>query len=147
MPEKKILHIKFCKTSLWGWKKEVKKFTHNYLLYVTKRLGKNTKEYLSEMEKSNNFQGKKWLEKFDLFLIKITKKEIEDQIKKWIGFWGKKGLEIRSKRDCPIRFWSFTIKIVTTMHTVVVSLQKQPQRIVTDVAAAASSLATRHHQS
>ena len=119
MPEKKILHIKFCKTSLWGWKKEVKKFTHNYLLYVTKRLGKNTKEYLSEMEKSNNFQGKKWLEKFDLFLIKITKKEIEDQIKKWIGFWGKKGLEIRSKRDCPIRFWSFTIKIVTTMNFII----------------------------
>ena len=123
MPEKKILHIKFCKTSLWGWKKEVKKFTHNYLLYVTKRLGKNTKEYLSEMEKSNNFQGKKWLEKFDLFLIKITKKEIEDQIKKWIGFWGKKGLEIRSKRDCPIQFWSFTIKIVTTMCNARMKLQ------------------------
>ena len=67
------------------------------------------------MEKSTYFQVKKRLEKFDLFLIKITKKEIEDQIKKWIGFWGKKGLEIRSKRDCPIRFWSFPIKIVTTM--------------------------------
>ena len=70
---------------------------------------------MSEMEKSTYFQGKKRLAKFDLFLIKITKKEIEDQIKKWIGFWGKKGLEIRSKRDCPIRFWSFPIKIVTTM--------------------------------
>ena len=67
------------------------------------------------MEKITYFQGKKRSGIFDLFPIKITKKEIEDQIKKWIGFWGKKGLEIRSKRDCPIRFWSFTIKIVTTM--------------------------------
>ena len=37
---------------------------------------------MSEMEKSTYFQGKKRLEKFDLFPIKITKKEIEDQIKK-----------------------------------------------------------------
>ena len=34
------------------------------------------------MEKSTYFQGKKRLGKFDLFPIKITKKEIDNQIKK-----------------------------------------------------------------
>ena len=37
------------------------------------------------MEKSTNFQGKKRLGKFNLFLIKITRKDIEDQIKKGIS--------------------------------------------------------------
>ena len=59
-----------------------KEFTHNYLLYMTMKIGKNTKKCTSEMEKITYFQGKKRSGIFDLFPIKITKKEIEDQIKK-----------------------------------------------------------------
>ena len=49
---------------------------------MTKRLGKILKSTCQKWKKVPISRAKKRLEKFDLFPIKITKKEIEDQIKK-----------------------------------------------------------------